>query len=306
MRQYLCFLLTLLVAGIGPAVGSLGCEIKGTVRHADGSPSYASLVLAAYCPVGAKCPAEGKVYSTQSDRSGRFAFKEMPEGIFQVVIAHSTISWATHSFLLENNRIASIDATLPFHKLFADSTILFEKPTTRDLAEYEQPLISLDEDPLCSGAFGVGISEYYRFLWLRSGHEAVLISLAFAENGEVIATYKETENAGWENLGTLRTSKTINVRESLKERWGEAEAEYVDEYINSRSWISKDDFWELPYEIDNGDIVLDGAIWTIEGRTRDLCHVVSRHSPEEGDPFRNFAERIIWLIGKRFYDDEVY
>lgn len=65
-------------------------------------------------------------------------------------------------------------------------------------------------------------------------------------------------------------------------------------------------FWQLPFAVDDGSIVLDGATWTIEGRRDGRCHVVTRQSPEPRDELRAFAETLIDLSGKRFYYDEVY
>jgi hypothetical protein len=116
--------------------------------------------------------------------------------------------------------------------------------------------------------------------------------------------YKETDGAGGYEPGAIVVNEAIDATEGLKKLGVPAEfAERVASYIREGADGA---FWPLVYQVDDRQTHLDGAQWVIEGTRGDMCHVVTRQSPDRNEPFREFAEYLMRASGKRYYYDEVY
>jgi len=148
--------------------------------------------------------------------------------------------------------------------------------------------------------------ESYRFLWMRSFHRPVLITLFRKGPTEAKLIHKETDGTGGYDPGSLAEVLFVDVGKKLGEH-GESE-EMVKGALNYIFEDAKKQIWSQPFKIVHpGVITLDGARWTVEAIKDGKCHVVTRHSPEESDPIRRFVHsKLLGLSPKRLYYDEVY
>ena len=129
-----------------------------------------------------------------------------------------------------------------------------------------------------------------------------MIEVTIRESNEMYASYKATNGKGGYGHGELEEKTTRDLMVEL----ADGDQDLIEGIIEVFREETEAEFWNLPYELDDGSIVLDGATWTIEGRRDGQCHVVTRLSPEVGNEFRRLAEKLMKLSGKRFYYDEVY
>jgi hypothetical protein len=166
-------------------------------------------------------------------------------------------------------------------------------------------------------------SEMYRFLWIRSFHEPVLITVInnddrFSINTKVLNEHINTWTLIYNNQveGKVISLTKSNDIEALWKENPNADSivlprnniKYLIDTtfeIDSEQWneflglINLCGFWEQKPM--NGEGGLDGAQWVLEGQTYDKYHFVSRWSPR--DEFRVCCEYLIRIsqlqVGKR-------
>ena len=175
-----------------------------------------------------------------------------------------------------------------------------QDPNANELRGFSSALSSVKEPEFCSPL--PSDIERYRFLWVRTFHPTVMIEVTIRESNEMYASYKATNGKGGYGHGELEEKTTRDLMVEL----ADGDQDLIEGIIEVFREETEAEFWNLPYELDDGSIVLDGATWTIEGRRDGQCHVVTRLSPEVGNEFRRLAEKLMKLSGKRFYYDEVY
>jgi hypothetical protein len=176
--------------------------------------------------------------------------------------------------------------------------------TEEEKAKYTPALTALRESPLCSLSEEPDALESYRFLWLRTFHPPVLVGLTITEDWHATAIYKETSGASGYEYGELSLDEKIDVSAQLLASFpDEMIAESILEVVSEKA---ADSFWPAPYRVEDGSLIVDGALWIVEGYKDGACHIVMRHSPDSGDPIHLFAWDLVELIEKRFYYDEVY
>jgi hypothetical protein len=125
----------------------------------------------------------------------------------------------------------------------------------------------------------------YRFTWLRSFHEPVVIRINEAPKGEMRLTAKRLTGQGGTEPGHVgvTVARTLSVQESGK----------------LRALIARDDLANLePADCAMG---ADGAQWILESRTGGAYHFAHRWSPKNG-PVREIGLYLLTLTGWRIGD----
>lgn len=291
---FLCLLLM-------PQSGNNVTGINGTIVDVSKNPIYNAEVFVL----------PGSHRKTTSNESGKFILNEIEPGEYTVVIIGNGFAlWARRGIRIEPGQIATLDVTLA-PGIEDRFMVKYVEPRATDLASFSPALKSFDETPFCSEMKLKQGFESYRFLWMRSFHHPILIQLMNRGPGDATVTYKELDGKGGYGHGRLIENKSINVYKWL------GKGKLADTMIRGAVDVIFRDanasVWEQPYElgqtigIDGTTLIgLDGATWTIEAVRNGNCHVVTRWSPERGDPLRVFAETLIDITGKRFYYDEFY
>ncbi|MBN2319195.1 MAG: carboxypeptidase regulatory-like domain-containing protein [Acidobacteria bacterium] len=243
------------------------------------------------------------VSKVETAGDGNFSFTNIEPGVYTVIVLHyGFVPWARENINVENDQQATLDIAL----VPADDknfVIKYMKPRRDDLDSFASALDTLKEPHFCSNTVISQEYESYRFLYLRSFHQPVLIHLKYdTDTASVII--KELEGEDYSKFGSLSEVAEIDLRK----RWSQngTPAELHQNMLDNISKEAQELFWEQPFKIDAGIIGLDGATWTIEGVKNGKCHVVTRWSPEKGTPIRAFADTLIHYSGKRLYYDEVY
>ena len=113
-------------------------------------------------------------------------------------------------------------------------------------------------------------AESYRFLWLRSFHQPVVIRIySTATGGRVVAAV--TNGAGGYAPGALIRRDSVELTPNA--------------WSAFRAAIDTASFWTLPAE-DSGRVGADGAEWVFEGRHGPRYAVFVRWSPDTSKSLR--------------------
>ena len=118
-------------------------------------------------------------------------------------------------------------------------------------------------------------TETYRFLWLRSFDNPIVVRIWRSESNVNLVT-KQLDGDGGHHPGKLVVTK---ARTLSNKEWGE-----FTKYLEQSS------YWTLPTDI--GDIGNDGAQWVLEGARENRYHVVDRWSPKNG----SYREACFYLL----------
>jgi hypothetical protein len=128
---------------------------------------------------------------------------------------------------------------------------------------YSEALKDLGEVTLASSSSD---DESYRFLWLRSFHDAIAIRVRWLGSDHLVIV-KELERTGPRKLDP-KSYTTISFLLS-DEEWNQFTLHLEDAC-----------FWQMPAPTDK--IMCDGAQWIMEGYREGRYHIVDRQSPDEG------------------------
>ena len=109
--------------------------------------------------------------------------------------------------------------------------------------------------------------ESYRFLWLRSFHQPVVVRLTIGKEGTGLLVAKITNGAGGYRPGVMIKNQEISISR-----------EEVSKFLKE---LNEMKFWNLSFKDEK--IGMDGARWVIEGIKDKKYHVVDRWSPKSGD-----------------------
>jgi hypothetical protein len=135
---------------------------------------------------------------------------------------------------------------------------------------------------------GVGTSEAYRFLWLRTFNSPIGIRVEKAGDSAYISAVK-LSGAGGFLPGTI-SHKSTRLLSSA-------------EWIRITHAVRSASFWSIAStERSNG---LDGANWVLEGRNNANYHVAERWSPKPG-PFRELCLLLVELSKIPVAENDVY
>ena len=288
----------LFIAVLGATVSVIeSAEIRGVITDDQGKPLVGATVVVLPC----------RAQEVQTEEDGSFVLPNLPGGRYTVIMIGPALVGTAyaprvkHDLSLAPSETASLRVQLEVEE--RRLLVYYDLPTEQDQAAYEQILTQFEEPGMCSPEISVEAKESYRFLWLRSFNNPVLIRLVLDKTGSASLRYKELTREG-PNIGELTENRSVDVRKLRRQELGDAElAESVLDHFRRRA---EESFWSLSYKVDDGTVGVDGATWVIEGTKDGRCHLVSRWSPEETDGFRRLAEEMISFSGKRFYYDEVY
>jgi len=139
------------------------------------------------------------------------------------------------------------------------------KTRTNRLASFAQTLQQMDEPVYWDAADIETSGTMYRFVWLRTFHNPVSITIELPFEGEVCLTQKVFDGKAGFNIGNIKAQRILHVeRAKLKQLISELQGR----------------FWSAP-EFD-GLLGCDGATWMIEGIENGRHHLAHRWSPESG------------------------
>jgi hypothetical protein len=120
--------------------------------------------------------------------------------------------------------------------------------------------------------------ETYRFTWLRTFHEPVVIRIE-KEGNTYKVFWKETNGAGGYEPGKLTVNQSRKID---KKDW--------DMFI---ALLDSVNYWNMKTNFtDTGN---DGAIWILEASTPEQYYVVNRWSPGKKDKFHIACNFLIEL-----------
>lgn len=128
------------------------------------------------------------------------------------------------------------------------------------------------------------LNETYRFLWLRTFHEAILIKL---DTDSKSLNIKSIEGASGfsDSLNGASMDKSLTIK---------------DDQIKSFTQLAEKEFW--PNDVTREQFTCkDGATWILEGRKKGQYHVQNIHCPKDTDSTEILGKILIELSG---YDPE--
>ncbi|MEE8522435.1 MAG: ankyrin repeat domain-containing protein [Thermoanaerobaculia bacterium] len=125
--------------------------------------------------------------------------------------------------------------------------------------------------------------ESFRFLWIRTFDEPLMVRVDGRANGSAVLTAAILDGQGGYEFGLPghRVTRVVKPR-----RWRAF-----------RELVEAAAFWQLPAVARPFDaVVLDGASWALEGRRNGGCHVVWRYSPAPDGPWADFRRLCRMLL----------
>jgi hypothetical protein len=120
--------------------------------------------------------------------------------------------------------------------------------------------------------------EVYRFLWLRSFHHPMSVSLTVASNGSGVLTSKEADGKGGYEPGKLIRNSTATLSKEQTQLF--------------RDRVESLGFWKLAAR-QQGSAGLDGAQWIIEAVKGGRYQIVDRWSPPADDPIHALGTTLL-------------
>ncbi len=235
--------------------------LRGTVKDKEG----------AVAP-GVKISVAKVERSGMTDDAGSFSIPELKPGRYTVIVAG--VGWKTETI-----------ADLEIGNGGAVITIVLE-PATLEMQVYQeweaswneaysQFLTAMREPNFCSKS-PTATGEAYRFLWLRSFDNPILVKLDLLSDGTGIVETKVLSGQGGYEPGVLKESKKRKIPKEMVE-WFRG---IVDSDVK---------FWNLPAAVHDPNVIgLDGAMWITEARRGGKCHAVKQWSPETS-PYRGLG-----------------
>jgi hypothetical protein len=121
--------------------------------------------------------------------------------------------------------------------------------------------------------------ELYRFTMLPTFHHPLSVRLVVAPDGSATAVAKRLTGKGGYEPGHLDFERTHPVTRK--------QVEQLRRSLASRA------FWDLPTELPR--TATDGTEWIFEAFRGGRYHVVTRHSPEDVDPYRELCLQLLGL-----------
>ena len=109
----------------------------------------------------------------------------------------------------------------------------------------------------------------YRFIWLRTFHQPIIVRLVIDQDGIGRLTAIEMTGQGGFAPGVVAKEQTLDVAKQ--------------DVTHFQSLVEAIKYWTMPTEA--GPVGNDGAQWILEGVQSGQYHVVVRWSPE-GGPYR--------------------
>ena len=141
---------------------------------------------------------------------------------------------------------------------------------------YSKHLKALGEPSLWELSQQDPTAAVYRFLWLRTFHSPIAVRMVLAPDGSAQLHSRMTNGQGGYEPGRLIRDEVVALKAVAAQSFMAA--------------LESAGFWGLPsiqfprLSI-NGEVtvMLDGALWIIEGVRNGKYHVVDRQSPDKGE-----------------------
>jgi hypothetical protein len=151
---------------------------------------------------------------------------------------------------------------------------------------YSKHLRALKE----SAIFNRDNDTIYRFTWLRTFHQPVVIRVQ-KQNDEFELTWKMSDGAGGYSPGKIIVDKTKKLSKS--------------EWAKIQELISESKFWEMA-TIEQSDVIgYDGSRWIIEGFRDEKYTVVDRWTPQDTD-YQKLGLYLISLTDLKIRKEDIY
>lgn len=173
----------------------------------------------------------------------------------------------------------------------------------------------------------------YRFLWLRSFHRPILLTLRRTAKGAALQTQLLNKFPGFMEISVfhpddLPASASAEERARAKHYYDSTMADpdfqaqvaagkrravqvkneetvrpvSLQQYQAFEQRLHRANFWQL--SSCQPDMILDGARWILESHQAEGYHMVNRHSPKATDGYRQACEYLLDLSSVR--DEERY
>lgn len=168
--------------------------------------------------------------------------------------------------------------------------------------------------------------DMYRFLWLRSFHRPVLLTLTRQPSGATLRTQLLSKPACGPRMTHIQfipPNASASQRKKLQEDFNrhqadpavqrelaeankpatQVAAEETTLPLSPQQWqqfeqlLVKNEFNQLPAYQESG--AMDGAYWLLEAHQANSYHMVSRHSPNKSGSFRKACEYLLDLSSAR-------
>ena len=166
-------------------------------------------------------------------------------------------------------------------------TALFDGYDTFVVSWYSEHLFAMKEPILFNNQ---NEFEIFRFTWLRTFHNPVVIRIQKNEN-QYQLIWKVCDGAGGYDPGNLVVDKKRIIRE---EEWNE-----FQEIIDSI------DFWNLPTN-EREILGTDGSQWILEGAVQGKYHVIDRWTPHENSPAYQLGNYLISISSLKIDEENKY
>ena len=142
---------------------------------------------------------------------------------------------------------------------------------------YSKHLYALNEPLLYNK---LTTKETYRFTWLRTFHNPVVIRIEKSNNNYMLY-WKVCNGAGGYSPGKLKKNKQKKIS--------------LDDWNGFNNLLDSIDYWNIKKT--GALIFCDGARWILEGSTRDKYYVIDIQSPNEANAYYKVCDYLIQLTG---------
>jgi hypothetical protein len=240
-------------------------QVTGTVKDHSGAVVPGAKVIVAKIVAG-----------SVTDDNGSFRFPTVEPGEHLLLVeSQGFLPWSHEVVVVQGNEESYIAAELVVAPVKGEEIVISQRGLEpRTVERYSGVLEKMKEPGLCKVPHEPGL-ETYRFLWLRTWREPILVRVDRHPDGMARMTLKTARrNVDNDQIGALKTTKARKL--------GRQDAEYL------RMILDEANFWQFPSQVHSGTITMDGASWTIEGTKDGVCHVVDRSTPVKG-PFRRLS-----------------
>lgn len=216
-----------------------------------------------------------------TDEEGEAEIQGLEPETYMVVVHHpgyrSRYVWGIR---LQPGDVAALDIEL---EPGSDEAVIgYSELTDFQLDWYSKHLRAMNEPLLCEGQ-SEARGESFRFLWLRSFDNPVLVQVEVHKDASGSVRAKITNGNGGYEPGEIVTDE--------KRELSTEEVDYL------HTILKEADFWNMPTRINRtGMVGVDGSRWITEGRKGGQCHVVDRWSPDEPDEKYYKALGLTFLI----------
>jgi tetratricopeptide (TPR) repeat protein len=109
--------------------------------------------------------------------------------------------------------------------------------------------------------------EVYRFTELPTWDNPIAVRIVITKDGTGILYAKMTDGEGGFDPGKISIDEEWKINKNL-----------VKEFLNV---IAVENFWQLPTNKEDEELITDGTEWILEGLSKGHYHLVLRNSPEE-------------------------